>query len=268
MRTFQKYVTTSTRLNLYYYSLLQLQTLLWTVLLVLAVNGAPQATPSNFSLSLYSHRNSTGNWIISVDAARRDEKLSIKSPRNVSVLVNHNTGSDDDTEVIRLSSVAIFISSDENSGQSPRAEETTMKTIAPVAGYELFSGLGFYKMHLTPLTWEAARDKCAQEGAHLMIINSEKEAEVYRKIMARDKGKVVGTDYETHFFLGFDEQRKRGQFVTVLDEPLNNTGFLIWHYGYPTTTQGWECGSAFPDGTLLNLGCSWKLGFICERGVN
>jgi hypothetical protein len=44
-------------------------------------------------------------------------------------------------------------------------------------GYEFIPGLGEYKYHTEKRSWHKARDICQKEDAHLVIINSQREAE-------------------------------------------------------------------------------------------
>lgn len=45
--------------------------------------------------------------------------------------------------------------------------------------YKYTIGLGAHKLHTRAATWNEARKSCNEEGAHLAIINSNAEAQVY-----------------------------------------------------------------------------------------
>jgi len=78
-------------------------------------------------------------------------------------------------------------------------------------GYELHSGVGYYKIHSERKTWHEARKICAQEGGHLAIINSEEESNVLKSIFD-----PVATKLGVAFVLiGFHDLYYEGQYLTV-----------------------------------------------------
>ncbi|GFG39913.1 hypothetical protein Cfor_03357 [Coptotermes formosanus] len=84
----------------------------------------------------------------------------------------------------------------------------------PGPDYDLFCGLGYYKLQTTPLTWEEARRACAFEGGHLAIINSETEAQVLQMIFARNP-KIIGSNQNDYAFLGSHDMFSEGHFTTI-----------------------------------------------------
>lgn len=78
-------------------------------------------------------------------------------------------------------------------------------------GYELHRGIGYYKVHSEPRTWQEARRICADEGAHLAIVNSEEESKVLQSILA-----PVAARLKTVWaFVGFHDLYEEGQYVTI-----------------------------------------------------
>ncbi|CAG2057760.1 unnamed protein product, partial [Timema podura] len=80
--------------------------------------------------------------------------------------------------------------------------------------YEFIPGMGYYKLHTTTKTWLEARNTCAEEGAHLAIINSEKELralqgifQLYPKIRDGWENNVA--------YIGFHDLFTEGQYVTI-----------------------------------------------------
>ncbi|PSN55592.1 hypothetical protein C0J52_04046, partial [Blattella germanica] len=70
-------------------------------------------------------------------------------------------------------------------------------------GYELVPGwLGYYKIHTDAKRWHDAHEVCAQEGAHLLVINSPQEADAVQNL--GNEGKLAPlADYILLPRLGF-----------------------------------------------------------------
>jgi hypothetical protein len=78
-------------------------------------------------------------------------------------------------------------------------------------GYEIIAGLGEYKLHIEARRWHEARDNCAKEDAHLVIINSEREAKALLDLWKRH------IDMDWHLaHIGFYRHNAEEEFVTVL----------------------------------------------------
>jgi hypothetical protein len=74
--------------------------------------------------------------------------------------------------------------------------------------------VGYYKFHTTPKTWDEARLTCQQEGAHLVVINSEAESKVLQSLFAGVK-KVEGVSNNDYAFVGFHDRFVEGEYLTV-----------------------------------------------------
>jgi hypothetical protein len=85
----------------------------------------------------------------------------------------------------------------------------------PTPGYELFPLMGYYKFHSVGRTWREALHTCAQEGAHLAIINSQEEANLIRSLYDKNP-KVQNATDNHHAFLGYHDLYTEGQFETIL----------------------------------------------------
>jgi hypothetical protein len=81
-------------------------------------------------------------------------------------------------------------------------------------GYELHRGVGSYKIHSEPKTWHEAHKICAQEGAHLAIINSEQESRVLQSIFASVVNTQIG-ECRSFVLIGFHDLYNEGQYLTV-----------------------------------------------------
>ncbi|XP_046399801.1 hemolymph lipopolysaccharide-binding protein-like [Ischnura elegans] len=132
--------------------------------------------------------------------------------------------------------------------------------------YELFPGIGYYKFHYgSKVTFQEASSTCNREGGHLAIINSLQESQVIKNIYARHS--EAGGPWS---FIGFYDQNKARDFVTIYGQPLKETGFLTWHTGEPNNWGGKQfCGCVIRDsGLLADVGCEDKLSFFCEYDLS
>ncbi|KAG8232818.1 hypothetical protein J437_LFUL014176 [Ladona fulva] len=119
-------------------------------------------------------------------------------------------------------------------------------------------GVGYYKYHSKKLSFDAANKKCAEEGGHLAIINSEAEHQIVRSLLKNDSA-----------YLGFHDRIKEGEFITIFGEPLAATGFTGWVKGQPDNSGGKEhCGSYYPKYGLNDMACEKEMPFICEYDLS
>ncbi|KAG8237278.1 hypothetical protein J437_LFUL017474, partial [Ladona fulva] len=128
----------------------------------------------------------------------------------------------------------------------------------------MFPGVGYYKFHTTFANgFEDASSKCAKEGGHLAIVNSESEHQVLSTIFARFP--EIKTDWA---FVGFHDREKEGEYLTIFGHPLNTTGFTRWSAaGQPDNYKGVEdCGSVH----FIVMVVSMTLGAVanCHFSVN
>nr|CAD7452469.1 unnamed protein product [Timema tahoe] len=118
--------------------------------------------------------------------------------------------------------------------------------------YEYFPGVGYYKLFTSGENWVGAHKRCTLDGAHLAVINSETEAEVFRQLLARFPT-LNNTDHDHRALVGFhaiydttspDDCKK---FYTVHDIP---TGYpyqerhsmeqsLLWDLEERVQTSVW-----------------------------
>jgi hypothetical protein len=76
------------------------------------------------------------------------------------------------------------------------------------SGYQLYTDLGYYKLYKTSLKWGQAWKQCEEDGAHLLIINSETEAQTARDIVS-----AYPSSYA--YVIGFHDYYLEGQYVTI-----------------------------------------------------
>ncbi|XP_068084061.1 hemolymph lipopolysaccharide-binding protein-like [Anabrus simplex] len=198
-----------------------------------------------------SRKNETSHRIVSVDlqkdSVRNKEKNATKG--DVDVEVAHTYLQYSGKERIMLSTVV---------------STTELKSSAWTDDYELFPGLGFYKLHTNVENWETARSICVREGAHLIVINSDAEVEVVNTIFTR-KPKFAGATYSHHVFVGVHDYLTEGQYMAVTGEPLDKTGYSSWAPGQPNGGSAENYLVADENGLLYDGLNTAKLGFICEK---
>ncbi|XP_066996912.2 hemolymph lipopolysaccharide-binding protein [Anabrus simplex] len=146
----------------------------------------------------------------------------------------------------------------------------TVPQPGPAPGYVLIEGIGYYKYHTDSKVWPEAMKVCEEEGAHLAIINNEREAAALQKLLLQN-GK--GQDKNYSVGIGFHDRYNEGEYLTVFDEPLYSTGFSRWStiYNQPDNWQGSDihpgedCGALAIDGGLNDIFCHATIDFICEK---
>ncbi|XP_067004404.2 hemolymph lipopolysaccharide-binding protein [Anabrus simplex] len=237
----------------------QVLRMLLCVLFLFAVCSADQQSSScpverqtKIKFSVNSHRNETGHWVSHVQIQHDPNNKPANGRWNVE-LEQRTQDCDSGTSIVI---------------------EATITSPPPRAGpdYELFPGVGYYKFHTTPVTWNEAEKICEKEGAHLAIINSEAESGVLALIFARHP-KIPGA-YDGVVSIGFHDKYVEGQYITVFGEPLSSTGFTDWstngaqqpdNSGGSDTNPGEDCGSMHRNGLLNDIRCEYKMPFICEH---
>ncbi|KAJ9577537.1 hypothetical protein L9F63_005910 [Diploptera punctata] len=131
---------------------------------------------------------------------------------------------------------------------------------SPEPGYQLIPGFGYYKFHNRGKTWLDARDTCEKEGAHLAIINSKEESLILMDLFSK-----APRFHEDWNFIGMTDENEEGNWMTIFNEPLNNTGFTEWNLEEPNNGVSQNCGGFHgKEGKLHDLGCENIHGFFCE----
>ncbi|XP_068082916.1 hemolymph lipopolysaccharide-binding protein [Anabrus simplex] len=217
------------------------------VILMLTPASANQLCSSTsareMSFQLRSRRNMSGHWNLQVEVMQGvDSRSEYRETNPVLVRVDQKSLSCDGKETF----VTI----------------ATLSSSPPLAGpgYQLFPGMGYYKLHLSQKNWEEARVTCFQEGAHLAIINSQAEADVLGAIF-----KLYSSAATYVAFIGFHDHYFEGQFITVLGRSLESSGYLRWSSSEPSGSRLSNCGCVYPTGLLCDVGCEDKLSFFCEQ---
>jgi hypothetical protein len=91
--------------------------------------------------------------------------------------------------------------------------------INPVDGYSLFPGLGFYKYYRDIKTWGEAWKQCDNDGGHLIVINSDAEAQVIRQLL-------MGVNPQHYTYIGFHKHYTNDVFLTIEGMTLLNVNLF------------------------------------------
>ncbi|PSN57939.1 Hemolymph lipopolysaccharide-binding protein, partial [Blattella germanica] len=126
--------------------------------------------------------------------------------REWTVEVDHTTTKCDNSDMVQLVATAT-------------APPSRLRT-----DYEFFPELGYYKFHKDTVTWPVAREMCAKEGAHLLILNSKVEFEAVKQMWGKYPN--ISTDWRNDFIhLGLTDHVQEGQFYTLFGTVLFMTLF-------------------------------------------
>ncbi|XP_069694779.1 hemolymph lipopolysaccharide-binding protein-like [Periplaneta americana] len=219
-----------------------------------APEECPIADPSDFKFSITSNRNKTGYWAAQVrlEHGENEQSASNQHERDLWQVDLQQTT----TTCGGVKSVQIITT-------ITAPPSTTAPSIPP--GYELTRDLGYYKFHKTPKTWDEARKICEEEGAHLVIINSEEESGILQKLFST-VNETIGTSNNNYISIGFHDRFVEGEYITIFGKPLGSTGFIRWSSDRQPDNAGGneDCGSMHRNGGLNDITCSSKLYFICE----
>ncbi|KAJ9601327.1 hypothetical protein L9F63_000508, partial [Diploptera punctata] len=128
--------------------------------------------------------------------------------------------------------------------------------------YELVPGMGYYKMHNEPKTWDQAMEICEREGAHLGIANSRRESRLFMEL--HNRLPLLVDDWRKNYgYVGI--QKRNGTWLTIFDEPIKTVGSQ-WGGGQPKQIEGNDCAMLYTlDGLLHDTNCNNAVPFFCER---
>ncbi|XP_063616220.1 asialoglycoprotein receptor 1-like [Cydia splendana] len=120
-----------------------------------------------------------------------------------------------------------------------------------------------YKFHTQEKNWSTAFATCSDEGAHLAVINSKTESQVFQELYAKAKASVKQPLYAV-IFVGFTDLGDHKTWMTIHGQTLQDAGFNKWQPGQPEN-QETRCGAMYGvDGLLDDYWCQKLCSFICE----
>uniref|UniRef100_UPI00397F7344 C-type lectin domain-containing protein n=1 Tax=Salmonella sp. s51090 TaxID=3159651 RepID=UPI00397F7344 len=126
------------------------------------------------------------------------------------------------------------------------------------AGYNAWES-SCYKLYDEVLTWEAAEDRCLDDGAHLASIHSADENDYLNNL--------AGSAGTTGTWMGYNDLASEDNFVW---SDGSCTGYIDWNSGEPNNqSPGEHCGEinffgTTDDGTWNDYLCCRNNRFICK----
>ncbi|XP_069701707.1 hemolymph lipopolysaccharide-binding protein-like [Periplaneta americana] len=207
---------------------------------------------SALKLSIISRRNQTGHWIAQVQLGH-EAGLQDAGPWELDL--DHTATKCEGSESVLITATV--------TAPSLSASDNVRHKRVPSPGYEVMAGLGYYKLHTTGKTWNEALQICEQEGAHLLILNSEEEANAVGSLWDRGS-KFVDVVNDVYAHAGFHDQNSVGEHRTIFNQSLASTGFTSWDSGFPRVGNKF-CGLFGRSRKLADSTCSDKRAFFCEE---
>ncbi|KAJ9588893.1 hypothetical protein L9F63_017833, partial [Diploptera punctata] len=125
-----------------------------------------------------------------------------------------------------------------------------------VGSYKNYPGVGYYKLYKFKLNWGDAWIQCKEDNAHLVVIDSDKELEVVKKLQSDTRNK----DWA---YVGVHDLFLNTYYVTVLDQPFITSSYN-WTRNEPTDSAAENCLQIAPNGLLRDHNCNAAHPFICE----
>ncbi|KAL0118257.1 hypothetical protein PUN28_009126 [Cardiocondyla obscurior] len=117
-----------------------------------------------------------------------------------------------------------------------------------------------HRLYPYKLTWNKARQACIQNGGHLAIINSESEEMILSQMLQE---KNLDTAW-----LGLHDLYEEGDWVTIMDQPIQNTGFTGWTNKWPNEPDNWNgdqhCAILIKKDGMDDVNCKSMHYYFCE----
>lgn len=126
------------------------------------------------------------------------------------------------------------------------------------SGYIHRPGLGYYKFYDIAADWGSAWKQCYEDNAHLVVINSEEEKHLVRKLATNTKKYYV--------FIGIHDLFKHNHFVTILGNEIGESRINKFDPYKKLHNSGLEhCVAINREGNYSPIKCSHHYPFICEK---
>ncbi|XP_067002107.2 uncharacterized protein [Anabrus simplex] len=227
------------------------------IILLVATSSLQDQCSRAVHLEVRSSRNQTGHWntlILWDQDVSQDIEMDNRETGPVLVNISQRVRGCSSTETVSMEARFHM--------PPPRS--------AP--GYGLVPGVGRYKFHAKPETWETARKICFSEGGHLAVVRSKTQEEALKEMFTHHL-KIEKTTWDGAAWLGLTDQHSEGDFITVLGESFSHVGYANWISGKPDS-RVWDgfktdsdCGAFLRSGQLIDLPCSDQYAFFCEQNI-
>ncbi|GAB0201754.1 CD209 antigen-like protein A [Grus japonensis] len=122
-------------------------------------------------------------------------------------------------------------------------------------GWKIFEK-SCYSFSMETMSWSDAKDICTDQGAHLVIVNSEHE----------QKFLMDNINNSSTYWLGVTDQLEEGTWVWTNGERASISYWNTWKENKDKDQK--DCGSIGPDGIWNDDRCSHFNHWICEKSWN
>ncbi|XP_069701697.1 hemolymph lipopolysaccharide-binding protein-like [Periplaneta americana] len=213
---------------------------------------------SALKFSITSLRNETGHWIAQLQMGH---DAGEKSAGPYEVDVDHSTAKCENSE-------SILISAKITAPTINVITKPTSRGIPTAPGYELVPSLGYYKLHTVGNTWHGALKICEEEGAHLLIVNSDEEALALKPLWDKNPpANISGSVHNNWAWIGVHDMYKEGEYLTIFNETLQSPGYVKWGSGQGRDGTSQNCVMLDRDLKLADYECHNKEPFFCEKEI-
>ncbi|XP_072704430.1 C-type lectin domain family 17, member A-like [Ciconia boyciana] len=123
------------------------------------------------------------------------------------------------------------------------------------AGWKVFEK-SCYSFSTERMSWSDAKEICADQGAHLVIVNSEPEQNFLKD----------NINSSSTYWLGVTDQLEEGTWVWTNGDRTSISYWNTWKENKDKDQK--DCGSIGPDGIWKDDRCSHSNHWICEKSWN
>lgn len=120
---------------------------------------------------------------------------------------------------------------------------------------------GIFMLFKQRSNYSKAAETCSTYGGNLAHIVSEHRN---IKLSSLLRLSTATSKKERNAYVGLSEPRKRGEFLTSFNEPLQCFKFRAFALGHPSLIRARGCVALTPEGFWKVFRCNRKLLFVCE----
>ncbi|XP_031465113.1 C-type lectin domain family 17, member A-like [Phasianus colchicus] len=121
-----------------------------------------------------------------------------------------------------------------------------------LAGWKAFEG-NCYSFSTERMSWREAKEICDDQGAHLVIINSDREQGFLKNSI----------NSSNVYWLGLTDEQQEGTWLWINGDAVSTSYWMAWQEN-PDQDQK-DCGTMGPNGLWMDERCSQLHHWICEK---
>ncbi|XP_067000023.2 hemolymph lipopolysaccharide-binding protein [Anabrus simplex] len=222
---------------------------------------------ARFNCSVNSQQNVTAHWEVALHLDVEESLSRGKCEEAASMAGRPDTCACENSQVHRPANTTPESQTAEYNTETaePDTEVSTMSsspepTPGDLGDYRPVHG-GQYKLHTKPLNWTDARDVCVREEAHLLVIDSDQQAQIFSTVYGRNSDVIGNNSGPDALHVGVFGSGDNNKWITVLGESAED---IPWASGEPRGMKA-MCGKALSNGEVFNANCSDERNFICQK---